>query len=264
MLQNEEKRDGVRDKRRRKKRSENERTRSGWPSPQILIFWFTRSWPSFLPKRPRRVWISRDVALHWFSVSFRMLLLPMYLYPHLAKEDYSCRFLSNLTNACIFPVYYECINKLHSKIPVGIILQLLSTPDKSYSLYGFANARINPCRFLRIFCLSFYALLSRSNEPGKDGLLRASPKESKKREEGGRTQYILGGYLCRKQYEQQIDGGPPGPRMALSRGSRTATILFLVSPFLRSLSFPFALVPLQGVSRGITFIVDSTQRILWL
>lgn len=263
MLQNEEKRDGVRDKRRRKKRSENERTRSGWPSPQILIFWFTRSWPSFLPKRPRRVWISRDVALHWFSVPFRMLLSPMYLYPHLAKEELLLSFSKQLNKCPSFLFITSALTNCILKFPVGIILQLLSTPDKSYSLYGFANARINPCRFLRIFCLSFYALLSRSNEPGKDGLLRASSKESKKREEGGRTQYILGGYLCRKQYEQQIDGGPPGPRMALSRGSRTATILFLVSPFLRSpLSFPFALVPLQGVSRGITFIVDSTQRIL--
>ena len=126
MLQNKEKRDGVRDKRRRKKRSENERTRSGWPSSQILIFWFTRSWPSFLPKRPLRVCISRDVALHWFSVFFRMLLLPMHLYSTWQRITLSVFTpyspLNNLTNAHSV-LYYEflfitnSISKLYINTP---------------------------------------------------------------------------------------------------------------------------------------------------
>lgn len=53
---------------------------------------------------------------------------------------------------------------------------------------------------------------------------------------GGRTQYIVGGYLRRKRHEQQIDGRPPGPEWVL-RGPRTATSFFLLSFFPRPRDF---------------------------
>lgn len=95
MLQNEENRDGVRDKGRRKKRSENERTRSGWPSasdPNLLVYEIL----AFLP--PRETSPRMNLSRRCTSLIFDLLSDAASAYAplsHLAKRASFSVFISS-------------------------------------------------------------------------------------------------------------------------------------------------------------------------